>query len=103
MDIVAITQLLVSSAAWKIAAFVVIGKVIADILTQIASIIFEYIALKTDLIGIGTSVEYNGKIGIIRHIGLRRLTVDFKQADGSCIKMYMLLSEWRKMHIVHQK
>lgn len=102
-QIAALTQLLMNTTAWKIALFVIIGKVIADVLSHTASILFEYLALKTDLIGIGTSVEYDGRIGVVRHIGLRRLTIDLTNDDGSSTKVYVLLSEWRKMLIVYKK
>lgn len=102
-QIMALTQLLMNTNAWKVAMFVIVGKVIADVLRHTAGIIFEYIALKTDLIGIGTFVEYDGRIGVVRHIGLRRLTIDLTNTDGTNTKVYVLLSEWRKMLIVYKK
>lgn len=99
----AINEIIMNATAWKLVVFVILGKVISDILSHVASIIFEFMALKTDLIGIGTSVEYNGRIGIVRHIGVRRLTIDFSNPDGTTVKVYILLSEWRKMLIVYKK
>lgn len=98
-----ITNLLLGSSAWKIALFVIVSMVVTDVLKNISGIIFEFISLKTDLIGIGTTVEYEGRTGIVRYIGLRRLTIDFTNSDGSVTKVYVLLSEWRKMRIVYNK
>lgn len=103
MDIAQLTSTIVFSAAWKIVVFLIISMVIADILRYTAGLIFEFLALKTDLIGIGTTIEYEGRLGIVRHIGFRRLTIEFTNADGTTVKVYMLLSEWRKMNIVYKR
>lgn len=65
MEVNTITNILLDSQAWKIGLFIIVSMIFVDVFKYIASTFFEYITLKTDLIGIGTTVEYQGKHGIV--------------------------------------
>lgn len=102
MDYTAIATALVSSAMWKILLIIIVGLIIANIVKYVSTVIFDYIMLKSDLIGIGTIVEYENKRYIIRDISFRRLTLESKdQNKNKHEKIYVLIDEWRKMHIVY--
>jgi len=102
MDYAQIATALIDSSIWKLLFIAILAVIIGFFVKYISTVVFDYIMLKSDMIGIGTTVEYEGKRYIIRDIAFRRLTIENKnQPKNNTEKIYVLIGEWRKMHIVY--
>lgn len=104
MDYALLASTLIESSIWKLMLIATVAVLISLFIKYTATVIFDYIMLKSDLIGIGTIVEYENKRYTIRDVGFRRLTLEQNHTNknNKHEKIYVIASEWRKMHIIYE-
>jgi len=100
MDFNGIIDILLNTGLWKLIATTIGALVIKDILQNVSKSIGQYILFKTDMVGVGTKIEYNKEIGVVRDFNVRRITIDFIKPDGGTVRRFIPSQESRKMVII---
>lgn len=88
---------LTSGALWQAVVIFIVGYVLINLIKTTASTIFQFILFKTDLFGVGSYVEYKGKKGIIKEIGLRRIKIEMEDRDST---MFISTSDWKELLLI---
>ena len=96
-EIVMTAEHLISAHLWKAMAVFIIAFVIMGLIKHIASMIFEFILLKTDIFGRGSLLYYNGKKAQIKKIGLRRTKIHLLDTDEMIV---IRTANWRKFELI---
>ena len=96
-ELTGLVDVLTSFELWQAIFVFIVGFVILNIIKSIASNIFQFILFKTDVFGIGSYVEYKGKKGIIKEIGLRRILLEL---EGENSTMYIRTMDWKNLILI---
>lgn len=96
-EITNLVDILASSQLWQAIVVFIIGFVVLNILKTIASTIFQYILFTSDIYGIGSYVEYKGKRGIIKHRGLRRISIELETESAT---MYISTMDHKNLILI---
>jgi hypothetical protein len=84
------------SRFWAISQLFIITYIIGALVKGVASSLYEFIIIKTDILGSGSLVEYQGKRSTIQDIGLRRILL--KREGGELL--YIRTKDWHKMTLI---
>lgn len=87
----------INSSLWKVVFIFIVAYIAGNIIKSMASTIYQYIMIKTDIFGVGSVVDYKGIRGTIRNIGLRRIELDVKD---SCMVMYIRTFDWPNLILI---
>ena len=87
----------VSTNIWKMIMLFMVAYISGSIVKGIASTIYEFIMIKTDIFGVGSVVEYEGKRGVIRSMGFRRIVIE---VTGKHESIYIRTFDWPKLILV---
>ena len=90
-------DVLTSSELWQAVLVFIVGFVIISLLKNIASTIFQFILFKTDVFGIGSYIEYKGKRGVIKYMGLRRITIELEDKSST---IYIHTTDWKNLILI---
>ena len=96
-EITGLVNVLTSYELWQAVFVFIVGFVVLNIIKSIASNIFQFILFKTDVFGIGSYVEYKGKKGIIKEIGLRRILLEL---EGENSTMFIRTMDWKNLILI---
>ena len=88
---------IISSHIWKAMLVFVIIFIMGGLIKATATMIFEYILIKTDLFGVGSIIYYSGKKCEILNIGMRRTKL--KVLSTKEVK-FVRTGDWRKFELV---
>ena len=96
-EIINTTEYLISNHLWKAIIAFIISYVLIALIKYFANLIFEFILIKTDIIGKGSEVYYNNKKAKILHFGLRRTTILLLEENEVII---FRTSNWKKFELI---
>lgn len=96
-EVIAAAEQLMSSNLWKVAVIFIISFITIGLIKHIASTLFEFIMIKTDIFGVGSTIHYAGKKAIIKHIGVRRIELYMMATDES---IFIRTADWKKFDLV---
>lgn len=88
---------LASFKLWQAILVFIVSFVILNIIKSIASTIFQFIMFKTDVLGIGSTVEYKGKKGMIKDIGIRRILIEL---EGENSTLFIRTMDWKNLILI---
>ena len=92
-----VANAVVTTNLWKMIIIFIFTYVTGSIVKGIASTIYEYILIKTDIFGVGSLVEYKGKRGTIRNMGLRRIEIHI---ESEHITIFIRTFDWPKLKLI---
>jgi len=96
-EIIQLSEQLVNAHLWKVIAIFIISFVLMGLIKHVATMVFEFVLLKTDIFGRGSLIYYGGKKAKIKKIGLRRTELYIIDKDETII---IRTSNWRKFELV---
>jgi small-conductance mechanosensitive channel len=74
-QIIELTNQLLADNLWSAIKIFVISFILIGLVKSVASMLFEFVLVKTDIYGVGSTIYYNGTKAIIKDIGIRRITL----------------------------
>lgn len=92
-----IANAFVTTNLWKMIVMFMVAYISGSIVKGFASTIYEFIMIKTDIFGVGSVVEYDGKRGVIRSMGFRRIVIEI---TGKHETIYIRTFDWPKLILV---
>ena len=90
-------ETLIASNLWNGILIFIFVFVSGNMIKRVASIINEFVIIRTDTFGIGSTIYHNKQKAVIKHIGLRRIEIFMVESKES---KYVLTSEWKKFELV---
>lgn len=96
-ELSALVSVLTSSDLWQAVVVFIVGFILISILKSVARTIFQYILFKTDVFGIGSYVDYKGTRGVIKEMGLRRITIKLEDRKST---MYIHTTDWKNLILI---
>ena len=92
-----VAQGFINSEIWGIALLFIVTYIVINTIKNIASAIFAYLLVKSDVFGIGSYIEYKGKRYIIKTIGLRRIHLEPENHNET---RYIRTQDWKDMELI---
>ena len=92
-----LSNAVVTTNLWRMIIMFMIAYISGSIVKGIASTIYEFMMIKTDIFGVGSVVEFQGKRGVIRSMGFRRIVIDI---TGKNETIYIRTFDWPKLILI---